>query len=247
MYHHIAPVSVVPSTWVPSEGWNFRHSPEGFERQLLELRQRGYEFVSLAGLVDNIRSQGAEKPGTVAVTFDDGWLDNYEFALPVLKKLSIPATFFVTTGHTKNAAHECKQMGVAQLKELVRSGMEIGGHSRTHPDLRKVPVDGAIDEIRGCREDLEQALSVSVRFFAYPGGAFNRQTASLTQEAGYDAACSVLGPCRNDRGSIFWLYRDVLTESMNTWGDRYRLSPLARDILDFRVRRKVARQLEQNP
>ena len=239
MYHHVAPAEAVPLAPEPNEGWNFTLLPEGFECQLLELRRRGYQFVSLTHLVDDICKQGAEKTQAVAVTFDDGWIDNYRFALPILKKLAVPATFFVTSAHLGNGTQDKKRMNLAQLKELLDAGMSIGGHSRTHPTLTRLPLDQVRAEIAGCRADLKQALGVDVRFFAYPGGAFNSSVARLTQEAGYIAACSVLGPARNDRSSLFWLYRDVLSESMNTWHDRYRLSPLARRLLSFRVARRL--------
>ena len=134
-------------------------------------------------------------------------------------------------------------MGLGQLRELLRAGMTIGGHSRSHPDLTRLPPEEAKMEINGCKEDLEQSLGVPVRFFAYPGGAFNRDVARWTQEAGYTAACSVLGPARNDSSSLFWLYRDLLSETMNTAQDYYRLSPFARQLFAFRVRRRLADHL----
>ena len=247
MYHHVSPPEAMPPHRDPYEGWEFRHSPKGFERQLIEVRRRGYRFVPLFDIVEAIHKDGVEDQTAVAITFDDGWADNIEFALPVLQKLSISATFFVATAHIRGGSEGAKKIGLAQLKELVRSGMDVGGHSRSHPDLRKLPAEKANEEIRGCREDLEQELGMNIRFFAYPGGAFNRQVARLTEEAGYSAACSVLGPCRNDTRSLFWLYRDLLTEPMNTWGDRYRLCRAARRLLSFRIARRLKRQLEQAP
>jgi peptidoglycan/xylan/chitin deacetylase (PgdA/CDA1 family) len=246
LYHHVAPREAVPPKWNPNEGWNWRHSPEGFERQVLELKKRGYRFQPLSEIADGIRERGTEEPKSAAVTFDDGWLDNYQFAFPILRKLAVPATFFVTTGRRQDGIEAAKRMSAAELNELLRSGMSIGGHSRSHPDLTTLPEPAAVEEIHGCRQDLEQALGVSVSLFAYPGGAFNRRVARLTQEAGYTAACSVLGPDRNDRRSLFWLYRDLLSESMHTLGDRYRLSRWVRSALAFRVRRKLVRQLEQS-
>ena len=245
LYHHVAPAEAVPPVWEYREGWEYRHSPEGFERQLVELKRRGYRFVSLAELVGEIQRRGTEPPKSAAVTFDDGWADNYQFALPVLKSLSIPATFFVVSGHLKNGGEESKRMDLAQMKELLRAGMSIGGHSRSHPRLTRLAPDRASAEIAGCKEDLEQALGVAVEYFAYPGGAFNWDVARLTQEAGYAAACSVVGPARNDRSSLFWLYRDLLSESLETWHDRYRLSRTARKLFSFRVRRSLRKKLEQ--
>ena len=243
MYHHVAPRQSLPAAPEPQEGWQFTLSPGGFEHQLIALKQRGYRFVALAEIVDGIRERGVQDGNTVAVTFDDGWVDNYQFALPVLKRFCIPATFFVTSAHLTNGTQDEKRMSVDQLKELLAAGMTIGGHSRTHPSLTRLPLEQARAEIAGCKEDLQQALGVPVRFFAYPGGAFNRDVARLTRAAGYAAACSALGPARNDASTLFWLYRDLLTEGMNTWGDRYRLCPAARRLLSFRVTRRLKTQL----
>jgi peptidoglycan/xylan/chitin deacetylase (PgdA/CDA1 family) len=247
LYHHVAPPEAVPAAPAENEGWEFTVSPQGFERHLVELRRRGYRFITLADIVEGIRKHGAEEPRTASVTFDDGWVDNYQFALPILKKLGIPATFFVPSAHITNGAEDPGKVTVSELKELLRAGMTIGGHSRSHPNLTKVPLQQARSEIAGCKQDLEQALGVAVEFFAYPGGAFNRDVDRLTQEAGYAAACSVIGPARNDRSSLFWLYRDLLSESMVNWHDRYRLSPWARRLLSFRITRRLNKQLQQSP
>ena len=243
LYHHIAPVEEIPQAAEASEGWHFTHSPAGFEHQLIELQRRGYQFVSLAQLVGEIRRCGDERARTAIITFDDGWVDNYKFALPILRKHSIPATFFVTSAHLGDETKDEKRMSVAQLQELLVAGMTVGGHGRTHADLTKLPADQARAEIVGCKEDLERSLGIKVQFFAYPGGAFNREVARLTQDAGYTAACSTLGPARNDCKSLFWLYRDLLSRSMSTWGDRYRLCPAARRFLSFRITRRLRSRL----
>ena len=245
MYHHVTPVSDVPLHPDPNEGWNYCISPKGFERQLVALMQRGYRFISLAELVDDIRNHGAEDPKSLTLTFDDGWSDNFGFALPILTELSIPATFFVTTAHIRNDEDDSRKISVAQLKELMHAGMTIGGHTRSHPDLTALQPGLACEEIVGCKDDLEGVLGTQIEFFAYPGGTFNRTVARLAQEAGYTAACSILGPALNDASSLFWLYRDTLTESMSTWGDRYRLCPMARRLLAFRVKRRLKARLAE--
>ena len=64
------------------------------------------------------------------------------------------------------------------------------------------------------------------------------------RKAGYIAACTVLGPARNNASTTYWQFRDVLSEKMNTPGDRYRLSPLARRLLEFRVKKRLAMHLQ---
>lgn len=226
------------------DDWHFNHSPEAFERQLLELRRRGYRFISLADLVADLSSGKPEPHLSVVVTFDDGWMDNHECAFPVLKRLGVPATFFVTSDHLRKRVSAPGRMGRGELQQLVKEGFTIGTHTRSHPNLTRISTDTAREEIAGCKADVEQALGIGVEFFAYPGGAFNRNVARLVREAGYKAACSILGPNANDSGSLFWLYRDLLSPGLNTLGDCYRLSRLARKLLSFRVNRRLRQKLE---
>jgi peptidoglycan/xylan/chitin deacetylase (PgdA/CDA1 family) len=245
LYHHIAPEGVKPKQPDPAEGWCFNHSPTDLERHLVHLKKIGFRFISLNNIVADIQNFGKEASRTVAVTFDDGWIDNFQFALPILEKHSVPATFFVTTDHFRRDRNDSRKMSVAQLRDLVKAGMTIGGHSRSHPDLSKLSLDDAREEILGCKQDLEEVLQAPIGLFAYPGGAFNRNVARLTSEAGYTAACSVLGPARNDASSLCWLYRDTLTASLNSAHDFYRLSSSLRRVFEFRVKRRLHAQLSK--
>jgi peptidoglycan/xylan/chitin deacetylase (PgdA/CDA1 family) len=241
VYHHIAPASRVPRVEGPDEGWRFRHSPEGFERQLVELRRRGWKFIPFPEMVAWIGRNGCEPHRVAAITVDDGWRDNHEFALPILLKHGLSATFFLTTEHLRGGADDPRKMTLAQVRELADAGMTFGAHTRTHLDLTRIPAAQARAEIAGSRTDLEDCLGQSIHWFAYPGGAFNRRVAEMTREAGYNAACTALGPARNDRASLFWLFRDRITESMDSAGDRVRTSPWARRLLAWRARGELRR------
>jgi peptidoglycan/xylan/chitin deacetylase (PgdA/CDA1 family) len=245
MYHHIAPADAIPpaSRRQDEEGWNFTHSPEGFERQLRELMRRGWRFLSLDEMVAVIQTTGKEPPKAAAITFDDGWIDNFIHALPVLRRLRLTATFFLTTQHLTENQRDPRRMQVEEIRHLVDEGMSVGGHTRSHPDLRGISPEDARREILGCKVDLEQLFQKPVRFFAYPGGAFDQQAVEWVRRFGYEAACSVYGPAPNTRDSLYWLFRDVLTESMSTLRDRYRLCSLARRGLAFRVHRQVRQAL----
>ena len=245
LYHHIAPPEKIPgdATRFQNEGWLCTHSPAAFEFHLSSLQKRGFRFISLGQLVAEIQTYGTEQPNSVVITFDDGWLDNYEFAAPILKKLGLPATVFVTTAHLPGNTPDSKRMTTAQLRELIAAGWTLGAHTQNHRDLIQISESEARTEIAGSKADLENVLGAPVDFFAYPGGAFNRQIVRLTREAGYKAACSVLGPKANDHSSLFWLYRSVLSPGLNTPGDRYRLSSLAQKLFSFRITRKLNRRL----
>jgi peptidoglycan/xylan/chitin deacetylase (PgdA/CDA1 family) len=204
---------------------------------------RGFKFVSLDAMVDEISRDGYLLGRRVAITMDDGWLDNYEHALPVLQKLGLPATLFIATEQLRKGIQGRQKMTPAQLREMHRLGFAVGGHTRTHTDLTKLPLERAVEEIRGCKRDLEDFLGAPVNLFAYPGGAFNETIARAVRDAGFKAACSLLGLGINTRSSMFWLSRDVLSENLNTLGDRLRLSRIARLALYPRTRWRLEKQL----
>ncbi len=158
LYHHVAPADSIPKgdNRLHEAGWEFTHSPEAFEFQLRELQQRGYRFVSLNQLIEGIQATGSESEDSVVITFDDGWIDNYTFAFPVLKKLQIPATFFVVTDSLQENRSDSKRMNLEQLRELSARGMTIGSHTRSHHDLTVLSSSNAKEEIAGSKADLQK-------------------------------------------------------------------------------------------
>lgn len=161
----------------------------------------------------------------------------------MLRERGLTATYFVATGYLAEQRPDPRVMDAAQLRELADAGMTIGSHTRSHAILTRLAPDAAADEIAASRTDLEGLLDREILHFAYPGGAFDARLARQVQRAGYASACSVLGPAENDRDSLYWLFRDVLSESMGTLADRYRCSRVARRLLSFRVRRRLQAQL----
>lgn len=90
---------------------------------------------------------------------------------------------------------------------------------------------------------MEYHLQDSVDYFAYPGGEFNSSIVDLVKQAGYKAACLVLSPATNTSSDKFWLFRNHLTENLNSLSDFYRLHHTMLRFLDFRVRRKLVEKL----
>lgn len=194
--------------------------------QLRELARRGFRFVRLPDLVSAIRQRGWESWKEIALTFDDGWADNYLHAVPVLRKLKVPATFFVTTRHIHQGVADPTRMSVDQLKDLLLCGMTIGAHSRTHPNLLEITEAQAREEIAGSKADLEQALGTRIDLFAYPYGAHHRVQVNLVREAGYSAAVSAGGGAQNTKLGMFWLFRYGLSPGMNGPEDRQAFNPI---------------------
>ena len=243
MYHHVVPDERMPLGEAKTDDYSFAISPTALERQLLSLGERGRRFVTLDSMVSDIRASGGTSASNVAVTFDDGWLDNYEFAFPILERLGISATFFLTTAHLGKGPSDPRKVSPVHIREMHSCGMSMGGHTRNHPNLLSLPADLARNEIRGCREDIEDLLGAPVSTFAYPGGAFNAAISRIAEESGYLAACSVIGLGINGRSSLYWMYRDVLTDEMDTWADRFRLHHGLRFLISPRTMKRVRRSL----
>jgi peptidoglycan/xylan/chitin deacetylase (PgdA/CDA1 family) len=112
----------------------------------------------------------------VWVTFDDGWKDNYTNALPILKKYSIPATFFVTTGYVNKTVMPEKTfdndafMNWQEIKEVSEAGISIGAHTVSHRILSGLSGKELEEEIIESKNEIEQRLGKRVISFAYPAG-----------------------------------------------------------------------------
>jgi peptidoglycan/xylan/chitin deacetylase (PgdA/CDA1 family) len=138
------------------------------------------------------------QPGThhVAVTFDDGFKNFYECALPELVKRGIPATMFVITdviGKTFGPSGYVQEvMSLEQIRALPESLVTIGSHTLTHPLLPSINLDQAKREIAFSRAKLEEQLHRRIVLFSFPYGGFNQQLVEICQEAGYQRVFSTL-------------------------------------------------------
>jgi peptidoglycan/xylan/chitin deacetylase (PgdA/CDA1 family) len=166
--------------------------------------KRFFNVVPLADLVDTLHA-GRTPHRALAITFDDGYRDNFVHAAPILEKLELPATFFVVSRWigTNVVPFWDRDRGVQypwmtwdHLRDLHRRGFTIGAHTRTHVDLGSVSGSVAEQEIAGAKEDLEQALGGAVRAFAYPFGGREHLTddnRARVKAAGFRCCCSGFG------------------------------------------------------
>jgi peptidoglycan/xylan/chitin deacetylase (PgdA/CDA1 family) len=173
-----------------------------FKRQMAWLRLRRYNVILLEELVACLREHRLPPAKSVVVTFDDGYLDNAELALPVLRRFGFPATVFLVSAADGVPTWICSPelrdrplLGPAHAKQLIGS-LTFGAHSRTHPPLTKLGPSELEREVSGSRAELESALDLPVTTFAYPFGDTSPEVEAAVARAGFLAACTVT-PGRN--------------------------------------------------
>ena len=188
-----------------------------FERHCRFYR-RHFRVVPLRELVYRIAG-GQPIDRHLAITFDDGYRDNYEQARPILERLSLPATFFVVSDWIESdvvpwwdRARDVRHpwMSWDEVRSLHRSGFEIGAHTASHVDLGKVSRSVARAEVLGGRLALERRLGARVDSFAYPYGGRKHLTEDnrdVVKSAGFKCCCSAFGGVNHAGTSPFRLKR----------------------------------------
>lgn len=180
--------------------------------------RRHFDVVPLADMIAAVEN-GTSTRGQLAVTHDDGYLDNYEEALPILEDVGIPATFFISAGlmGTDVVAEWDREidppprwMSWEQVRSMRDRGFTIGAHTSTHVDLGAVDGEVATPELVTSREQLERELGETVDLFAYPfGGAENITPANRerVRAAGYRCCLSCHGGLVEPGADVFDLPR----------------------------------------
>jgi len=158
---------------------------ETFDQQMKYLQDNGYHVITFAALADYFAEGSELPPQPVIISFDDGWQNQFTYALPSLEKYHYSATFFIVTDVVGRKGF----LSWPELRTMLDEGMTIGSHSRSHPNLNKITdTDVLWDQIYSSKQALESHLETKIEDFAYPYGFYDATTAAMVQAAGYKAA-----------------------------------------------------------
>jgi peptidoglycan/xylan/chitin deacetylase (PgdA/CDA1 family) len=175
---------------------DFVVEPAEFVDQMEALVDAGYRPATLTDCFSG-SADGRDKQ--VVLTFDDAFEDFHSTVLPILTGLGLPATLYVPTAYVGGTSRwlwaegegDRPMMSWEGVAEAAASGVEIGSHSRTHPQLDLHRAGQLGSEVRDSRSELEDRLQCDVLSFAYPFGYYDSAVRAETVRAGYRSACAV--------------------------------------------------------
>jgi len=201
MYHSIS----------DAEGSSLHVSPENFSKQMTFLNKSGYRVISLNDLVEGITAGKKFTPGTVVITFDDGYKNNYLDAFPVLAKYDMPATIFLITNYINEKPD---YVTWDQVRLMTSKGISFGGHTRNNVYLPSVKdAKSLVNEVAGPKKDIEAKTDAKAEYFCYPTGGFNEKVKLAVKEAGYKGACSTNRGTDRFNVDVYELTRVKVTNS----------------------------------
>jgi peptidoglycan/xylan/chitin deacetylase (PgdA/CDA1 family) len=187
--------------------------PGVFQQQMDELARGRHPVVSFSDLIEELEGRRELAAGSVVLTFDDGWKNQYDEAYPILKRHGFTATFFVYTTAIGNGP---AFMTWDEVRALQRDGMTIGAHSRTHPVLTRDEIS-LTDEINGSRADIQRNVGVVPDAFAYPYGSWDIRVVDAVRAAGFRGARALGGGPVNAASDVFAIRSVLATDDMQAF------------------------------
>ncbi|MDO8638046.1 MAG: polysaccharide deacetylase family protein [Candidatus Daviesbacteria bacterium] len=179
---------------------NLSVSPDKFDEQMRYLKENGYNSISLDTLYPSLRGQTTLPSKPVVLTFDDGYIDFYTNAYPILLKYGLHATVFIPT----NLMNQGYYLSWNQIREMSGSGLiHFGAHGLNHWHLTSLPSLLAESEIVQSKKILQDILGIPINFIAYPYGSVNENVINITKKAGYMGALGTWANKIQSEGTIY--------------------------------------------
>ncbi len=202
MYHYIS----VPPPDADIYRLDLSVTPDNFRSQMDWLKRNGYETITLYDLIYWLNIGWPplpEKP--VILTFDDGYIDNYKNAFPILKEYGFTGTFFILTDVTDR--RQAGYMNWRMLQEMSKAGMNIEVHGREHVEMVNRDHAWLVFHLLGPAQTIEANLGYRPRFLSYPAGLYDEAVIAAAQEQGYWGAVTTVGGALQSKAAPFEMRR----------------------------------------
>ena len=238
MYHHVN----------PHKGDMFTVTPEVFEGQMAYLAKAGYKALSLDELFAFIKGDLNLKQKAVVITFDDGWLDNFIYAFPVLEKYKLRATMFIVTDWIEKSSEKFNGIPAfiptnEESKALVRKGeaqkvvltweligkmadsglIDFFSHTKSHLDCNNLSEPDILEELGESRRILEERLGRPCPYLCWPDGMYSDTAISIARKTGYKALFTI------ERGAVkagsdpFAIKRNLVEDNVSQFRQRMQI------------------------
>lgn len=155
--------------------------PELFRSHLQWLKDNNYTSLTMEEFYNYIKYNTQVPEKSVVITFDDGYIDNYTNAMPIINEFDFDTTIFMVSDFVGNPNF----LTESQLKELEKNKINIESHTANHLDLAKLPKEKQREELQQSKNRLNNLLNEKVEYVAYPYGSYNDDTKNITREIGY--------------------------------------------------------------
>lgn len=168
----------------PSEANEVTISPDRLRSELEYIKNSGYTTLTTTEVYDYLANNKPIPEKSILITFDDGYMDNYTNAFPILKELNMKATIFLISGGIDNGYYLSRD----QIKEMSKYGIDFQSHTVDHKYLDQLSYEEQLKQVTQSREDIKKITNKDVIAIAYPYGNYNDDTVKAIEAAGYSLA-----------------------------------------------------------
>lgn len=177
---------------------------EKFREQMKYLKDNNYKTLTLDETYNYIKNNEKVPEKSVVITFDDGWIDNYDNAFPILKEFNFKATIFVITDLVD--AHHL-YLKSDQIKEMSDYGIEFGSHTLNHDNLLDISKEKRKKTLEESKVFLEKITQKPVISIAYPFGVYDQSVLKATNDLGYKLGFTTNKGWVNNKSELLELER----------------------------------------
>lgn len=159
----------------------FRVTKDNFYDQMRYLKDNDFIILSMDEMYEHFKTNKSFEDKSIAITFDDGYKDNYYNAYPILKEFGMNATIFVVTDYLDESAY----LSVKEIKEMQLNNIDIESHTTNHAKLDKLTEVDRINTLRDSKDYIDEVLNKEVKYISYPYGRCNKQVVRDAYLEGY--------------------------------------------------------------
>ena len=194
----------------------FKVTKDNFYEQMKYLKDNGFSVLSMDEVYDHLKNHKSFKDKSIAITFDDGYKDNYDNAYPILKEFGINATIFVVTDYLDASAY----LSVDEIKEMQLNNIDIESHTTNHAKLDKLTEIDRINTLKDSKIYINEVLNKDVKYIAYPYGRCNKEVVRDAYLEGYRMSFTTKSGHATGRDDLNQLKRVMISGYMNI--DRFK-------------------------